>query len=68
MNKIEALKKDNLLDTNEVSAKEIFGIRSDLKVPQFINKSDNVFKLKEKTQNLEYKAYSEAIIKMYRYN
>ena len=45
MNKIEALKKDNLLETNEVSAKEIFGIISDLKVPQFINKSDNCPKI-----------------------
>ena len=45
MNKIEALKKDNLLETNEVSAKDIFGIRSDLKVPQFINKSENCPKI-----------------------
>ena len=41
----EALKKDNLLETNEVSAKDTFGIRSDLKVPQFINKSDNCPKI-----------------------
>jgi len=34
----------------------------------FIKKSDNVKTLKEKTQRLEYKAFSEAIIKIYRYN
>ena len=34
----------------------------------FINKNDSVKILKEKTQKLEYKAFSEAIIKMYRYN
>jgi len=33
-----------------------------------INKNDNVKILKEKTQQLEHKAFSEAIIKMYRYN
>ena len=33
-----------------------------------INKNDNVKILKEKTQKLEHKAFSEAIIKMYRYN
>ena len=45
MNKIEALKKNNLLETSEVSAKDIFGIGSDLKVPQFINKSENCPKI-----------------------
>mgnify|MGYP001388763353 FL=1 len=34
----------------------------------FINKNDDVKILKEKTQKLEHKAFSEAIIKMYRYN
>ena len=34
----------------------------------FINKNDNIKILKEKTQRLEYKAFSEAIIKIYRYN
>jgi len=34
----------------------------------FINKNDGVKILKEKTQKLEHKAFSEAIIKMYRYN
>ena len=34
----------------------------------FINKSDSVKILKERTQKLEHKAFSEAIIKMYRYN
>ncbi len=34
----------------------------------FINKNDNVKILKEKTQKLEHKAFSEAIIKIYRYN
>ena len=33
-----------------------------------INKNDNVKILKEKTQKLEHKAFSEAIIKIYRYN
>ena len=34
----------------------------------FINKGDNVKVLKEKTQKLEHKAFSEAIIRIYRYN
>ena len=34
----------------------------------FIKKNDNVKILKEKTQRLEYKAFSEAIIDIYRYN
>ena len=34
----------------------------------FINKNDKVNILKIKTQKLEHKAFSEAIIKMYRYN
>ena len=34
----------------------------------FINKNDSIKILKEKTQRLEYKAFSEAIIKIYRYN
>ena len=34
----------------------------------FINKSDNIKILKEKTQKLEHRAFSEAIIKIYRYN
>ncbi len=34
----------------------------------FINKHDDIKNLKEKTQKLEYKAFSEAIIKIYRYN
>ena len=34
----------------------------------FINQKDTVKNLKEKTQKLEYIAYSEAIIKIYRYN
>ncbi len=33
-----------------------------------ISKNDNVKILKEKTQKLEHKAFSEAIIKIYRYN
>ena len=34
----------------------------------FINKNDSIKILKEKTQKLEYKAFSEAIIKIYRYS
>ncbi len=34
----------------------------------FINKNDNIKILKQKTQKLEYRAFSEAIIKIYRYN
>ena len=34
----------------------------------FIDKNDNIKSLKEKTQKLEYKAFPEAIIKIYRYN
>ena len=34
----------------------------------FMNKKDNVQTLKKKTQILERKAFSEAIIKIYRYN
>ena len=34
----------------------------------FINKNDNIKSLQEKTQKLEYKAFPEAIIKIYRYN
>ena len=34
----------------------------------FINKSDNAKILQEKTQKLEHKAFSDAIIKIYRYN
>ena len=34
----------------------------------FINKNDNENILKEKTQELEYKAYPEAIIKIFRKN
>ena len=34
----------------------------------FIDKNDNIKILKEKTQRLEHKAFSEAIIKIYRYN
>ena len=34
----------------------------------FLNKSDNVKILKEKTQKLEHRAFSEAITKIYRYN
>jgi hypothetical protein len=31
MTKIEALKKENSLDTNNVSSKDIFGIKTDIK-------------------------------------
>ena len=34
----------------------------------FINKDDNIRILKNKTQRLEYLAFSEAIIKIYRYS
>jgi len=34
----------------------------------FISKNDNIYTLKEKTQKLEYRAFSEAIIKIFRYN
>ena len=34
----------------------------------FINKNDSIKILKERTQRLEHKAFSEAIIKIYRYN
>ncbi len=34
----------------------------------FLNNQDNIEILKEKTQKLEYKAFPEAIIKIYRYN
>ena len=34
----------------------------------FVCKNDNVETLKYKTQKLEYKAFSEAIIKIFRYN
>lgn len=40
MTKVEALKKDNLFDTNNVSSKEIFGIKTDIQVPKFVNKSE----------------------------
>ena len=40
MTKVEALKKDNLFETNEVSSKELFGIKTDIKVPQFVNKNE----------------------------
>ncbi len=33
-----------------------------------IKKSDNILSLKQKTQNLEYKAFPEAIVKIFRYN
>ena len=41
MNKIEAIKKDNHLETIEVSSKELFNIKTDIKVPQFTNKNEN---------------------------
>ena len=34
----------------------------------FINKNDTINTIKKKTQNLEHKAFSEAIIKIFRYN
>ena len=34
----------------------------------YINKNDNILSLKQKTQNLEYKAFPEAIVKIFRYN
>ena len=34
----------------------------------FISKNDNIKSLQEKTQKLEYKAFPEAIIQIYRYN
>ena len=34
----------------------------------YVNKNDNIKSLQEKTQKLEYKAFPEAIIKIYRYN
>ena len=34
----------------------------------YINKDDNLITLKQKTQILEHKAYSEALIKVFRYN
>ncbi len=41
MNKIEALKKENLLEKSEVSAKELFNINTDIKVPQFLHKNEH---------------------------
>ena len=34
----------------------------------FINENDDIESLRKKTQTLEYKAYSEALIKIFRYN
>ncbi len=40
MNKVEALKKIDAPEISDVSAKDIFGIKTDLKIPKFIVKSE----------------------------
>ena len=41
MNKIESIKKENLNETNNVSSAELFGIKTDFEVPQFVKKADH---------------------------
>ena len=38
MNKIESIKKENLNETTNVSSAELFGIKTDFEVPQFLKK------------------------------
>ncbi len=49
---------DEKLDNGKIIIKKIF----------FIKKNDDIVSLKKKTQKLEHVAFSEAIIKLYRYN
>src|SRR6056300_944930 len=41
MNKIESIKKENLNEINNVSSANLFGIKTDLEVPQFIKRGDH---------------------------
>ena len=41
MNKIESIKKENLNETNNVSSAELFGIKYDFEIPQFVNRGDH---------------------------
>src|SRR5210317_941693 len=41
MNKIESLKKESLDETSNISSAELFGIKTDFEVPQFIKKADH---------------------------
>ena len=41
MNKIESIKKENLNETINVSSAELFGIKTDFEVPQFLKKADH---------------------------
>ena len=49
---------DEKLDNGKIILQKIF----------FIKKNDNIASLKKKTQKLEHRAFSEAVIKLYRYN
>ena len=49
---------NNKLDDGEIIIKKSF----------YLSSNDNEGTLKQKTQTLEYKAYPEAIIKIFRYN
>src|SRR5210317_1254147 len=41
MNKIESLKKESLDETSNISSAELFGIKTDFEVPQFVKKADH---------------------------
>src|SRR6056300_947135 len=41
MNKIESIKKENLNEVNNVSSADLFGIKTDLEVPQFIKRAEH---------------------------
>ena len=41
MNKIESIKKENLNEINNVSSADLFGIKTDLEVPQFIKRAEH---------------------------
>lgn len=49
---------NNKLDSGFIITKKSF----------FVDKKDDIKSLKEKTQSLEYRAYSESMIKIFRYN
>ena len=41
MNKIESIKKEDLNETSNVSSAELFGIKYDFEVPQFVERADH---------------------------
>ena len=41
MNKIESIKKEDLNETSNVSSAELFGIKYDFEVPQFVKRADH---------------------------